>query len=154
MSVTCYDVYGNVVVVATADIVFRPAVYGIFVENEHVLLAAHSVTKLWHPPGLILEEHIEAEQALQRYFRRAIQVVPAIQSLLWVEEQFRLDEDKRAWHLSALYYGLKRPLSTGSPAIKTGQLLAWLPLVELDRSQMQFGYEAIQAAQRQQLLQR
>ncbi|MEM7113125.1 MAG: hypothetical protein AAF614_11880 [Chloroflexota bacterium] len=152
MSVTCYDVYGKAVSVATADIVFRPAIYGVLVENDEVLLTAHPTTKLWQPLGLILEEHIEAEQALQRYLQRVIQVVPAVKSLLWVEEQYRVDEEKRAWHLSALYYDLKRPLSSGSPDLNSEQRLAWIPLADLNRSQMQFGYDAIQAAQRQQLL--
>lgn len=154
MSVTCYDVYGNAVEVEPSQIHFRPAAYGIFIENEHMLVQSHPITQLWHPPGLVLDEQVEVEQVLQKHFRQLIHVAPAINSLLWIEEQFRIDETQQAWHLSVMYFQAKRPLSSSTTAIKTGQLLTWLPLKSLQRAQMQFGYSAVQAAQRHQLLQR
>lgn len=152
MQITCYDVYGEAVFVPTANLCFRPAVYGIFIEKDHILLTAHEVTKLWHPPGLIIEQQVEVELSLQQYFWQAIRMIPSVVELLWVEEQYRVDAANKAWHLSVLYYEVKRPLATVSTAIKTDQLFAWIPLVDLHRSNMQFGFEAVQAAQRQSLL--
>lgn len=145
MTITCYDVYGNGVSVAMSDIAYRPAVYGVFMENEHVLLAAHPVTGLWHPPGQVLELSLRPEQAIRRYFQQQLRILPDLDTLLWLEKRHLVDEDGRAWGLLVLYYGLKRPFETKSVAVKTGRLWQWVPLADVERTQMQFGYDAIQA---------
>ena len=50
----CYDIYGNAVPIASETITFRPAVYGIFIENSQILLQKQPQTGLWYPPGKIL----------------------------------------------------------------------------------------------------
>lgn len=145
MTITCYDVYGNHVSVAISDIAYRPAVYGIFMENERVLLATHSATGLWHPPGLVLTTSLRPDQAIRHYFQQQLRLLPELDALLWLEERHLLDEEGQAWSLSMLYYGLKRPFDTKSVAVKTGALLQWVPLDEVERTRMQFGYDAIQA---------
>lgn len=153
MNITCYDVYGKAVSVAADSVTFAPAVYGLFFENEHVLLSMNEATRLWEPPGKIVLNQIDVQQAVQQHFRQLVRFVPIVDALIWVETHYRLDGAQQAWHLSAMYYRLKRPLTHHSAGIKSGQRLAWIPLAELDHAQMQFGYEALLAAQRQQLLQ-
>jgi ADP-ribose pyrophosphatase YjhB (NUDIX family) len=60
-----------------------------------------------------------------------------------VEDQYVMDSDRRAWHLSVVYYALERPSTAAT--ISDSSKIEWVPLDELDRSQMQFGYEAVQA---------
>ncbi|MCA9966159.1 MAG: hypothetical protein KC423_18040 [Anaerolineales bacterium] len=152
MPIICYDVYGNAVSVGRSDIAFEPAVYGIFIENERVLLARHPVTGLWHPPGEILTGSLRPEQAIRRYFQRQLRILPELDGLLWLEERYVMDEQGQARGLSVLYYGLKRPFDTKSVAVKTGALLQWVSLAEVDRTHMQFGYDALQAGKLHQQL--
>lgn len=153
MTTTCYDVYGNAVSVGASDIVFQPAVYGIFMENERVLLAKHPTTGLWHPPGVVLTMPLRPEQAIRRYFQQQLRLVPKVEALLWLEERYVVDEQQQAWGLSMVYYGLKRPFDAKSVAAKTGALLHWVPITEVGRTHMQFGYDALQAGKlHQQLL--
>jgi ADP-ribose pyrophosphatase YjhB (NUDIX family) len=147
--VRCYDVTGNAVTIASEAITFRPAVYGIFIENQQIILLKHPITDLWFPPGRILESHEIPTQVVRHYFRRYTDMMPALGSLLFVEDQYRVDENGRAWHLSALYYALSRAGATvtaGSGPVETVPY-EWIPLSALKRDRMMFGYEAIQAGQ-------
>jgi hypothetical protein len=65
-----------------------------------------------------------------------------------VEDRYLVDEKGQAWRLSALYYALDRPpmmatALTGQEGLARPE---WVPLEGLSRDQLQFGYEAIQAA--------
>lgn len=146
-TVRCYDAAGNAVAVAPEVITFRPAVYGIFIENQQVILLAHPQTKLWYPPGRVLESHEVPTQIVRHAFRQVTDMMPALGPLLFVEDQYRMDENGRAWHLSVLYYALERAEVT--PTTFSGQPAApayeWIPLSALRRERMLFGFEAIQA---------
>ena len=146
-TVSCYDVYGKAVPVATESIAFRPAVYGILIENDQVLLLRHPRTELWYPPGSVLASHDTPTQTVRHYFRQLTGMTPILGPLLFVEDQYYIDDARQAWHLSVLYYVLDRPVATATtPAdVESSAEPDWLPLVELKRNQMQFGYEAIQA---------
>jgi 8-oxo-dGTP diphosphatase len=142
----CYDGHGKEVAVSSDAVTFRPAAYGILIENEQVLLTEHSQTGLWQPLGSILEAHETPTQALKHHFRRMAGLSPLVGPLLFVEDQYRLDENNRAWHLSVLYYALDRPLYSTITVGETDHLeTSWVPLAALERSKMQFGYDAIQA---------
>jgi len=146
-TVRCYDAAGNAVAVAPEAITFRPAVYGIFIENQQVILLAHPQTKLWYPPGRILQNHEVPTQVVRHTFRQVTDMMPALGLLLFVEDQYRVDENGRAWHLSALYYALNRAEvtpTTFSGLASTPQY-EWIPLSALRRERILFGYEAIQA---------
>jgi len=153
-SIVCYDIHGNAVPVAAESITFRPAVYGIFIENGQILLQQQSQTGLWHPPGTTLSVSDTPTQIIRHHFRQIMGLTPAIGSLLFVEDQYFLDEERRAWKLSALYYGLERPLSSATTLAEAEETTQtqWVPLVELQREQFQFGYEAMRAGQLQQKL--
>ncbi|HEX6385303.1 MAG TPA: NUDIX domain-containing protein [Anaerolineae bacterium] len=146
-TVCCYDVYGNAIPVAPEAITFRPAVYGIFIEDDHILLLRHPQTALWHPPGSILAPHETPTQAVRYTFRELTGMTPVLGPLLFVEDQYLVDDERRAWHLSVLYYALDRPtaMATTLAEMENSSQPDWKPLAELKRNQMQFGYEAIQA---------
>jgi 8-oxo-dGTP diphosphatase len=143
----CYDGQGNEVAVPSEAVVFRPAAYGILIENEQVLLTRQSDTGLWQPPGTILETQETPTQALKQYFRRVAGLSPIIGPLIFVEDLYRITEGGQAWHLSVLYYALDRPPYSSLTLVKKEQVQAeWLPLARLERSLLQFGYDALQAA--------
>lgn len=147
--VTCYDIEGKPVTVPAESVEFRPAVYGILIEHDQVLLLRHPQTGLWQPPGCILSPQQTPAQALRHHFRRKTGMLPDLGPLLYIEDQNRVDEQGQAWCLSVLYYALERP-ATGPSALVSpadpprSELIS---LSELLRSQMQFGYDAILAGQ-------
>lgn len=153
-TIVCYDIHGNAVPVAAESITFRPAVYGIFIENSQVLLQKQPQTDLWHPPGTMLTTSNPPTQVIRHYFRQITGLTPVIGSLLYVEDQYFLDEARRAWKLSAMYYGLERPLTTATSLTEEEETTQtqWVPLADLQREQFQFGYEAVQAGKLQQQL--
>ncbi|MFQ5398825.1 MAG: hypothetical protein ACE5E7_04420 [Anaerolineae bacterium] len=146
-TVCCYDPQGNAVPVAEKDIAFRPAVYGIYLEHDQVLLLRDPATGLLRPPGSMLADHEAPTQAIRHHFRRVAGVMPLLGPLLYVENQYRVDEDGRAWHLSVLYYALDPATTrlTPSTLARKTQGPEMVPVKGLERSQLLFGYEAIQA---------
>jgi ADP-ribose pyrophosphatase YjhB (NUDIX family) len=142
-TILCHDVSGGTFPVAPEALFFRPAVYGIFIENSQVLLQKQPQTMLWQPPGTILAENETPTQAVRHIFRRLTGMTPRVGVMLYVEDQYVMDSDRRAWHLSVVYYALERPSTAAT--ISDSSKIEWVPLDELDRSQMQFGYEAVQA---------
>jgi len=143
----CYDDWGNAVEIASEKVAFRPAVYGVLIERGRVLLQSHSRTKLWQPPGMILHSYQPPSLAIRQYFRRLTGLKLILGPLLFVEDQFRVNKPGDAWHLSLLYYALERPqigrVATGRiPADTQPQMIL---IDEIQRDQMQFGYDAIQA---------
>jgi ADP-ribose pyrophosphatase YjhB (NUDIX family) len=146
-TVRCYDAAGNAIASAPEAVTFRPAVYGIFIENQQVILLAHPQTNLWYPPGRILQNHEVPTQVVRHTFRQVTDMMPALGPLLFVEDQYRIDEGGTAWHLSVLYYGLNRAEvtpTTFSGLASTPQY-EWIPLSALRRERMLFGFEAVQA---------
>lgn len=143
----CIDDHGRSVSVPSKSVTFRPAIYGILIEGDKVFLAQNDVTGLLHPPGRMLEDQETPSRALVHHFRRATGKLPSIGPLLLVEERYRVDQQGRAWHLSVLYYALDMQM-LGSPVQFSAEEVDQLRLTSLDdlqRSQLQFGYEAVQA---------
>lgn len=126
---------------------FRPAVYGILIEYDQILLLRDPESQLFCPPGRIVAENEAPAQAVRHYFRRLAEMTPVLGPLLFVENQYRKENDT-FWQLSVLYYAVERP-STASirfaedPEAKTQP--EWVRLDSLDRTQFQFGYQAVQA---------
>ncbi|HRQ39235.1 MAG TPA: NUDIX domain-containing protein [Chloroflexota bacterium] len=146
-TILCHDISGDVFPVAPEALFFRPAVYGIFIENSQVLLQKHPQTQRWHPPGSVLAVNETPTQAARHVFRRLTGMTPRVGAMLYMEDQYVMDSERRAWQLSVVYYALERP-STAATISDTSKV-EWLSLNELDRSQMQFGYEAVQAGRLQ-----
>jgi ADP-ribose pyrophosphatase YjhB (NUDIX family) len=143
-TIICYDIHGNGIPVAPEALLFHPAVYGLFIENNQILLLKQEETGLWYAPGAVLVNHETPAQAVRQAFRQVTGMTPTIGPLLCVEDQYFIDGERRAWHLSAMYYGLQRP-STAA-ALTESERIHWVSLADLKREQMQFGFEAIQAA--------
>lgn len=149
-AVWCYDALGNAVAVAPERLAYRPAVYGLFLEHGEVWLLRHPTTGFYYPPGVILPEHHTSQQALLAHLRRLTGLTLTSGPLLFLEEQYRIDETGKAWHLSAMYYAVLRPSLAVTMPVEIGTTTAseWVSVIDLTREQMQFGYQAIQAARR------
>lgn len=147
-TIVCYDYNGHPHPTPVEDTLFHPASYGIFIENNHILLVQHPETGLWHPPGSILEANETPTQAVRHHFRRLTGMVPEVGPLVFVEDQY-LYNNNQAWHLSILYYALNRPSAVTSSVSEPihGVTKAWIDVEELQREKLQFGYEAIRAGQ-------
>lgn len=146
-TIICHDVHGKPTPVAAEALQFSPAVYGIFIENELVLLQKQPKSGLWQPPGRPLTAQDVPTQALRHLFRELTGVIPVVGPFFYIEDQFFLDEEQCPWHLSLMYYLVERPpvAATALPAVATVQQPEWVPLAEISRAGMQFGYDAIQA---------
>lgn|GEM_PF-2735956 len=148
--VPCLTTTGALVMVPADEVTFGVAVYGILVENERVLLRRHPETGLWEPPGGRLFGRQAPEQGVRSLFRAQTGLVcdPVLRLLL--ESQHRLDEQGQAWELTVITYQLQRTRgSTITAPAGGGEQPLWIPLDELQREQMQTGYDAIQIARRE-----
>jgi ADP-ribose pyrophosphatase YjhB (NUDIX family) len=143
----CFDDNGQIVEVAGSPAGVRPAVYGILIENDQVLLQHHEQSKLWRPPGKVLDEEETPTSAVLRCFQAAAGITPVITGLLYAEDRCWADGDGRVWHLSVLYYALKRPAAgvAGMIDFDSAARPEWFPLENLTREQMLLGFEAVEA---------
>ncbi|MFW6183919.1 MAG: NUDIX hydrolase [Chloroflexota bacterium] len=137
---------------AAGEQIFRPAVYGILIENHYALLQQDAQSGLWRPVGTILEQGQTPLQALCVRFRAVAHFSPSPGPLVYMEERRNIDADGRCWRLSHLYYLVHAQsgivTETDGPNGDGSQQVAWLPVHELSRDQMAFGYVAIQTALR------
>lgn len=147
MKVLCFDDSGQVKEVQGGPVGFRPAVYGILIENDQVLLQPHPVSKLWQPPGKVLEVEDTPTSAVLRCFQSAAGITPLITGLLHVEDRCWLDDQGQIWQLSVLYYALKRPTAGAAGLINFDSPARpeWFPLENLSRDKMLLGFEAVDA---------
>lgn len=147
-TIQIFNDQGQAKLVSSENLTFRPAVYGIFIEQDQILLLRNQETQLLLPPGRIVVENEEPAQAIRHYFLELADITPILGPLLFIENQYR-QEDNRFWQLSTLYYSVERP-STASIRFSEDKNLhtqpEWLQLDTLQRSQFQFGYEAVQAS--------
>ena len=145
--VLCFDVAGEAHTIPADQLKFKPAVFGLFVEHDQILLQPNPITNLLHPPGQLLTNTQHPSQAIQYEFREVIGIMPDVGPLLFIEDQYRMDEAGTAWKLSVLYYMIERPkLELSFGTLEIAPTVQWHPLDTLTRDQMQFGYEAIEAA--------
>lgn len=148
-TILCYDREGNAVPVSSDTLSFRPAVYGVFIENNQVFLLKHPTNGLWSLPGKVLAEDEPPTQAIRQLFRKLTGLVLHLGSLIYVEDQYVVDDDEKAWHQSLMYYLLTRPSITTTPTLTVTdhyEQPEWVSLTNLQRHELQFGYQALQAA--------
>ncbi|NJN55484.1 MAG: hypothetical protein HC804_12460 [Anaerolineae bacterium] len=97
---------------------------------------------------MILAENETPTQAIRHAFRRLTGMTPRVGVMLYVEDHYVMEEGERhAWQLAVVYYALERP-STAATISETSKT-EWVALPDLQRQQMQFGYEAVQAGRLQ-----
>lgn len=144
----CYDPNGQPMVVATHSLTFSPAAYGIFVEDHEVLLLQDTKTDLFAWPGAVLQVGERPLQVVSRIYHLLTGVVPVVESLACMEDLYQVDGSGRAWHLSAMFYWLERPSATSLALTKVDPNLLpqMIPAASVQRSQLQFGYQALQVA--------
>jgi len=140
----CVDEEGELVAVPDEQVTFRPAVYGILIDGQRIVLERRAPSSLWRPPGSRMACGETPAQVLQAQFRAATGFAPVRGPLLLLEEQHRVDDQGRAWHLAVMYYALRRPV--GGVATMGNDGPQWVPLDELTPEKMLFGYRAVDAA--------
>lgn len=146
-TIICHDVTGNTFPVAPEALLFRPAIYGIVLENNQALLQKEAETGLWHPLGAVLPDNQTPDQTIRHVFRQLTGINPVVKEMLYLEDRYLIDDDRRAWHVATLYYLIERPSATAP--LNENSPAQWVPLDALQRHAMQFGYEAIQAGRLQ-----
>lgn len=141
-----FDAQGHTYAVQSKNLTFRPAVYGILIEQNQILLLHDRNTGLFLIPGRMLDENEVPNLAIRTYFREWASITPQLGTLLFIENQYRQDADQ-SWQLSALYYEIKRPPLASITFLEKNAHFQpeWVQLDTLVRTQFQFGYEAVQA---------
>ncbi len=142
-----FDLLGQLQQAPPTAVVFRPAVYGILIENNQILLQRQPETGMWALPGGIVPAAETPVQALRQAVRLAAGFIPEIGTLLFVEELYQM-KNEAAWRLAGLYFALSRPNAAYAMIdFDTPAQPEWVPLNTLQREQLQFGYDAICAGQ-------
>lgn len=149
-TIVCYDPHGQPVAAAANTLTFSPAAYGIFIENHEILLLKDAATGWMTWPGAVLQVGERPYYVISRAYHQLTGIMPVVGPLLFMEDVYQVDGNGRAWHISALFYWLERPSATSISlntvdANRQPQMIA-ANLVE--RSQLQFGYQALQAGLR------
>jgi len=146
-TIICHDIQGQPTPVAPEALTFRPAAYGIFIENDLVLLQKEPESGLWYPPGRPLTNHDTPAQVIRHHFRQLTGMIPIVGPFVFVEEQYIIDQEQRPWHQALMYFAVERPpvAATALPAVATAAQPEWVSLSEISRPRMQFGYDALQA---------
>jgi hypothetical protein len=140
-----FDTSGQAQTISSKTLTFRPAVYGIFIEHDQILLLRNPETQLLQPPGRIIAENETPSLAVRLFFNELANITPILGPLLYIETQYR-QENGQDWQLSTLYYAIKRSSIDSISFADTQQHYPeWLQIDNLYRTQFQFGYEAIQA---------
>ncbi|GAB4155783.1 MAG: hypothetical protein Fur0021_23500 [Candidatus Promineifilaceae bacterium] len=149
-----FDSWGKLQQAPPTTVLFRPAAYGILIENNQILLQRQPETGAWTLPGGIVPAAETPTQTVRQAVQLAAGFVPEVGPLLFVETLHRL-EDNAAWRLAALYFHLSRPkLTYAMVDFDTPTRPEWISLNTLLREQLQSGYDAIRAAQAWQQLSR
>lgn len=144
----CLDPHGTAVPVSPTALEFAPAVYGILIdEYNQVLLQQHPTTELLSPPGGVLGPQETPAQAVRGHIRRLTGLTPRVGDLLLTEDLYQINEDEHPYHLAAMYYALERPhMSVAPTETEEAADVRWISIADLERTQMWFGYDAVQAA--------
>jgi ADP-ribose pyrophosphatase YjhB (NUDIX family) len=146
-TILCADPHGLMIPVAEDDILFRPVVYGILIENNQILLQRNPVSFLWQPPGGVVLDGETPKQALRQHVRLATGIIPQIETTLFIESSYRVDSEECAWHDSMLYFSLRRSMVGFAGLVDFDNVVRpeWVSVNQLRREQMQFGFDAIEA---------
>ena len=149
-TIVCYDPHGQPVPVAANTLTFRPASYGIFTENNEILLLQNVESGWLTWPGKVLQEGERPYPAISRVYHLLTGIIPLVGKLVAMEDLYQVDNDGRAWHISAMFYWLERPSATSLSLTATDDNFQprMIPAVSIRRSQLQFGYQALQIALR------
>ena len=149
-TIVCYDPHGQPVPVAANTLTFSLAAYGICIENNEILLLKDVQTGWMTWPGAMLQVGERPYHVVSRAYHLLTGIMPVVGPLLFMEDLYQVDGNGRAWHLSAMFYWLERPSATSISlnTIDTNHQPQMVPVDLVQRSQLQFGYQALQAGLR------
>lgn len=135
---------------ATPTAAVQPAIYGILLENDQVLLQRNPETGLWQPPGQLLQPGQLPQQAISTAFQALLMFSPQAGPLVFMEEVRASTINGQPQHLTRLYYLLNRPsgVLAAIQEISNRQDVQWTAIHDLRREKMHLGYAAIQVAWR------
>jgi len=103
--VPCTTLNGETVLVPQASLIFRPAVYGVIIHNEQVLLVTTRRTGNYYFPGGAVELGERIEEALVREVREETGLEIEVGPLFHFEEHcFFYDPTAEAWHGLLFFY--------------------------------------------------
>ncbi len=149
-TIVCYDPQGQPVPVAESALTYRLAAYGIFTENNEILLLHDTETDWFAWPGAVLAVGERPLQVVSRAYHQLTGVVPRVGPLVLMEDLYQIDGDGRAWHLSAMYYWLERPSATSISLMALNNNLRprLVQASDVNINQLKFGRQALQLALR------
>lgn len=104
--------------VDASELVFRPSVYGVLVENGKVLLSKQWDGYDW--PGGGVDIHETIEQALKREFWEETGLKVEPQQILLADSVFYKNRNGGKWNMVAIYYQCKKIAGDLSIANITG----------------------------------
>lgn len=103
--IECRSTYGSVVSVPINNFVFRPSVYGIILNKDHILLVNHRRTNKKMLPGGGVEPGEVNEAALKREVKEETGIEVVVQEMLqFTEHLFYHDPHNQAYHGLYFYY--------------------------------------------------
>ena len=145
--VTCCDIHGRLVAVPSQNIRKQPAVYGILTSGAQVLLQKHPETGNLLLPGGFIDSNHSPEQALREIFHSITGFFSQIKEVVMFDEELRYINGN-GYRLAIMYYRLEPPrVAPGQISfdeLEADLVPRWVPLASLKRTEMQFGYDAIQ----------
>jgi 8-oxo-dGTP pyrophosphatase MutT (NUDIX family) len=86
--VTCFDYHENEIRVSKSDLVFRPSVYGVVVQEGKLLCTVIHPTGKWMVPGGGIEIGEPIEEALKREIREECGIEVTVGEPLFFKERF------------------------------------------------------------------
>ncbi|MDJ0754064.1 MAG: hypothetical protein QNJ45_11130 [Ardenticatenaceae bacterium] len=143
----CQDEFGQLFPIPHDAVEEKTAVFGILLEGQKVLLQVNPVTDLLELPGGVLENNQSFDQGLRQLFRGATGAETTLGDLVFVNQSFHKVETGGVKQAN-LFFRLWRATTSKRHFIDFDNPLRpqWVPLRELERSKLQFGFDAIHAA--------
>ena len=144
------NIIGQAVELRVESLVWRPAVYGIVIDDDgHMLALDNTISLNLELPGGGVEMWETVEAALHREIWEETGLKGTINELIHADDSFFLTPNDNKWHTLRLYYlvtatggALRSTIIDDEPCTNP----KWIPLSEIVPSHFQLGHEAIQLA--------
>jgi 8-oxo-dGTP diphosphatase len=147
-SLTCRDIFGNMVRIPLEKMIFRNSVYGLIVHQDSLLVVRTRSTGLYAFPGGGIEMGEPIADALEREILEETGITVEMGKLAKVEEDFfYYNPGDEAYHAFLFFYWCK-PLSTD---LITDEALydeesdscRWVPITELTSEDFQIAVREV-----------
>ncbi len=141
-SLTCRDIYGNMVTIPLEKMIFRNSVYGLIVHESKLLVVRTRSTGLYAFPGGGIEMGEPIADALERELLEETGITAEMGDLARVKEDFfYYNPGDEAYHAFMFFYWCK-PLSTklvtdADLYDEESEACRWVPIAELSPNDFQ-----------------